>query len=254
MMVRNKIALVTGGSRGLGKNTCLKLANKGLDVVLTYNSRKEEAHDVVAAIRQTGAKAAALQLSAENIDSFPAFFGQLSDILNSEFQATGFDYLVNNAGIGIGSPFLNTSIAQFDLMMNTLFRGTYFFTQQAIALLNDDGGIVNISSRLAQSVVPGFSAYGAMKGAIEALTRYQAKELASRGIKVNSVAPGPIATDFNGGILKDNELFKANLVALTALGRLGMPDDIGGVVAFLCTEDARWITAQRIEVSGGTNL
>jgi len=249
-----KIALVTGGSRGLGKNMALKLALRGLEVIITYHTKKEEALQVVEEVKTMGRKAAALQLSVDDIRGFDSFFQQVAEVLKETFNTERFDYLVNNAGIGMNVPFKETTEEQFDELMNVQFKGVYFFTQKALNYLNDGGGIVNISSRLAQSSMPGYSAYASMKGAIETLTRYQAKELSARGIKVNAVAPGPIATDFARGIIRDNAQYNAAVTAVTALGRVGEPDDIGGVVAFLCTEDARWITAQRIEVSGGMNL
>lgn len=254
METKNKIALVTGGSRGLGKNMALKIAEKGLDVIITYHSKKEEAQEVVAAIEKTGRKAATLQLNAGDVTSFTTFFTELAQVLKTTFGVDRFDYLVNNAGIGMNVPFKDTTIDQFDLLMNIQFKGVYFLTQQALGLLNDGGGIVNVSSGLTRFSSPGYSAYASMKGAIETLTRYQAKELGIRGIKVNTVAPGAIATDFAGGVIRDNAQYHANVKAITALGRVGEPDDIGGVVAFLCTEDARWVTAQRIEASGGMNL
>ena len=254
MTTKTKIALVTGGSRGLGKNMALQLAAKGLDVIITYYSKKDDAAQVVDEIIKTGRKAAALQLSAGDSSSFGSFFQQVSEVLKETFGADRIDYLINNAGVGVNMPFKDTTEKQFDELMNVQFKGVFFLTQTALNYLNDGGGIVNISSRLAQASMPGFAAYASMKGAIETLTRYQAKELGARGIGVNAVAPGPIATDFAGGFLKENEQYKANIAAITALGRMGEPNDIGGVVAFLCTDDARWITAQRIEVSGGTNL
>jgi len=249
-----KIALVTGGNRGLGKNMAIRLALKGLDVIITYHNNNEEALQVVEEIKKSGCRAAALQLDLDDIRSFGSFFEQLAEVLKATFDTNGFDYLINNAGIGMNVPFKDTTEEQFDELMNVQFKGVFFFTQKALNYLNDGGGIINISSRLAAASMPGYSAYASMKGAIETLTRYQAKELSSRGIKVNSVAPGPIATDFAGGIIRDNAQYNANVKAATAFGRVGEPDDIGGVVAFLCTEDARWITAQRIEVSGGMNL
>lgn len=252
-MSENKIALVTGGSRGLGKNIALKLAAQGVGVVITYHSQKEAALSVVNEIEQSGVKAAVIQLSAGETNTFPLFFEKLSEILSTHFGAEHVDYLINNAGVGLHANFDQTTEAQFDEVMNVQFKGVYFFTQQALPFLNDDGSIVNLSSRLAQGVVPGYSAYAAMKGAIETLTRYQAKELATRGIRVNSVAPGPTATEFGGGIILDPQ-YQANIIARTALGRVGQPDDIGGVVAFLCSDAARWVTAQRIEVSGGMGL
>jgi NAD(P)-dependent dehydrogenase (short-subunit alcohol dehydrogenase family) len=254
MQFMKKIALVTGGNRGLGKNMAIRLALKGLDVIITYHNNNEEALQVVEEIKKSGCRAAALQLDLDDIRSFGSFFEQLAEVLKATFDTNGFDYLINNAGIGMNVPFKDTTEEQFDELMNVQFKGVFFFTQKSLNFLNDGGGIINISSRLAAASMPGYSAYASMKGAIETLTRYQAQELSSRGIKVNSVAPGPIATDFAGGIIRDNAQYNANVKAATAFGRVGEPDDIGGVVAFLCTEDARWITAQRIEVSGGMNL
>lgn len=252
--MRKKTVLVTGGSRGLGKNMAIKLGQKGLDVIITYRKQREEAFRVVEEIRKAGSRATALSLNIGDVRSFDAFFEQVAELMKMTYNTERFDYLVNNAGIGINVPFKDTTEDQFDEMMNVLFKGVYFFTQKALNYLRDGGGIINISSRLAQANMPGYSAYASMKGAIETLTLYQAKELSSRGIRVNAVAPGPIATDFAGGIIRDNASYNANVKAATALGRVGEPDDIGGVVAFLCTEDARWITGQRIEVSGGMNL
>lgn len=249
-----KIALVTGGSRGLGKDMALSLAKKGIDVIITYNTRKEDAQEVVTALQQAGRKAAALQLNTADIKSFDTFFKQLSEVLKGTFRKDRFDFLVNNAGIGIHALFTETTEEQFDQLMNVHLKGTVFLTQKALPLLADEGGIVNISTGLARFSVPGYSAYASMKGAIETMTRYQAKELGSRKIRVNAVAPGAIETDFGGGRLKTDADIRAFVTSATAMGRTGKPDDIGGVVAFLCTDDARWITAQRIEVSGGMNL
>lgn len=252
-MTTNKIALVTGGSRGLGRNIALRLAADGHHIIITYHTQQTAALAVLEEIRRMGVKAAALPMSADNTIGFPGFFSHLSEVLKNEFDTDRFDHLVNNAGAGLNAPFAETTEAQFDQVMNIQFKSVYFFTQQALNLMNDGGAIVNLSSRLAQGVVPGYSAYAAMKGAIETLTRYQAKELAARGIRVNSVAPGPVATDFGGGIIRD-PAYQANIISRTALGRVGEPDDIGGVAAFLCSEAARWIIAQRIEVSGGMGL
>lgn len=250
----SKIALVTGGSRGLGKNMAMNLAEKGIHVILTYNSKKEEALETVTAIGQKGLKAAALQLNTGNVSSFDAFFEALKAVLKDTFQADRFDFLVNNAGIGISAPFAETTEAQFDELMNIHLKGVFFLTQKALPLINDGGRIVNISTGLARFTIPGMAAYASMKGAIETLTRYMAKELGSRGITVNAVAPGAIETDFGGGAVRDDAQMNAHVAAMTALGRVGKPDDIGSVVAFLCTEDAKWINAQRIEASGGMNL
>ncbi|MGF7037457.1 SDR family NAD(P)-dependent oxidoreductase [Mucilaginibacter lappiensis] len=254
MTQTKKIALITGGSRGLGKNMALSIAKKGFDVILTYNSQKDEALAVVAQIEQLGQKAVALQLNTGDVKSFDAFFGQLTTTLKDTFNTDHFDFLVNNAGIGLHSSFAETSEEDFDLVFNIHFKGVYFLTQKALALINDGGRIINISSGLARFSIPGSSAYGAMKSAVETLTRYQAKELGSRRITANVVAPGAIETDFSGGMVRDNEQINKQIASLTALGRVGLPDDIGGVVAFLCTEEARWVNAQRIEVSGGMNL
>jgi NAD(P)-dependent dehydrogenase (short-subunit alcohol dehydrogenase family) len=254
-MVNNqKIALVTGGSRGLGKNMALSLAKKGINVILTYNSKQGEAQAVVAEIEQTGQKAAALQLNTGDVKSFDAFFGQLTTILKDTFNTDHFDFLINNAGIGVYAPFDQTSEDAFDQLMNIHFKGVYFLTQKALPLINDGGRIINLSTGLARFSTPGYSAYASMKGAIEVLTRYLAKELGSRGIAVNVVAPGAIETDFGGGVVRDNSEVNKHIAEITALGRVGLPDDIGGVVAFLCTEEARWINAQRIEVSGGQGI
>jgi len=254
MMETTNIALVTGGSRGLGKNMALSLAKKGINVIITYNSRQDEALAVVAEIEQAGPKAAALQLNAGETKSFDAFFAQLKTTLKERFGADRFDFLVNNAGIGINSMITAMTEEDFDTLMNIHFKGVYFLTQKALPLMNDGGRIINLSSGLARFTAPGYSAYGAMKGAVETFTKYQAKELGARGITVNVVAPGAIETDFGGGAVRDNPQYNKMVADSTALGRAGVPDDIGGVVAFLCTEDARWVNAQRIEVSGGANL
>jgi len=254
MSTNNKIALVTGGSRGLGKNMALAIAQKGIDVIITYNSNREEADKVVAEIEQAGQKAAALQLNTGDSKSFDPFIQSLSGVLSSTFSAEKFDFLINNAGIGIHASFAETTEEQFDTLMNIHFKGAFFLTQKALPVIADGGRIVNISSGLARFSTPGYAAYASMKGAMETLTKYQAKELGSRGIAVNIVAPGAIETDFGGGMVRDNEEINKVIASQTALGRVGLPDDIGGVVAFLCTEEARWINAQRIEVSGGVNL
>ena len=250
-MTTNKIALLTGGSRGLGKNMALSLAKKGIDVILTYNSSKEEALAVVAEIEQAGQKAAALQLNTGDVKSFDGFFNGVKETLQSTFNADRFDFLINNAGTALYAAFADTTEEQFDTALNIHYKGVFFLTQKALPIINDGGRIINISSGLARFSFPGSSAYGSMKGAIEVLTRYLAKELGSRGIAANVVAPGAIETDFGGGHVRDNKEINAQVAGATALGRVGLPDDIGGVVAFLCTEEARWINAQRIEVSGG---
>ena len=254
MSTTNKIVLITGGSRGLGKNMALNLAKEGLDVILTYHSKKEEALAVVAEIEQSGQKAAALQLNTADVKSFGDFFRELSILLKNTFKSGTIDFLVNNAGIGINAAFAETSEEVFDELLNIHFKGVFFLTQAALPILSDGGGIVNISTGLARFATPGYAAYASMKGAIETLTKYQAAELGSRGIRVNIVAPGAIETDFGGGVVRDNDQVNKHIASVTALGRVGRPDDIGSVVAFLCTDQAKWINAQRIEVSGGMNL
>ena len=249
-----KIALVTGGSRGLGKNMAIALAHQGIHVILTYNSNKQEADKVAAEIETMGQKAWALQLDAGQIHTFDGFFSQIAKQLPEKMGSNKFDFLINNAGTALYAPFAETTEEQFDAAMNIHYKGVFFFTQKALSLMNDGGRIINISSGLARFSMPGSSAYGSMKGAIEVLTRYLAKELGPRGITANVVAPGAIETDFGGGRVRDDQAMNALVASLTALGRVGLPDDIGGVVAFLCTEAGRWINGQRIEVSGGMNL
>ena len=254
MGTTNKIALVTGGSRGLGKEMVLSLAKKGIDVLFTYHSKHEEALEVVRQVEQTGRKAATLQLNVADIKSFDSFFNQLKQVLNEKFNKDTFDFLINNAGTGLHVPFTDTTEEQFDDLLKIHFKGPFFLTQKVLPVLSDGGGIINISSGLARFSFPGASAYASMKGAMETLTKYQAKELGERKIRVNIVAPGAIETDFGGGTVRDNKEVNKQVAGMTALGRAGLPEDIGGVVAFLCTEDARWINAQRIEVSGGMML
>ena len=251
---KNKIALVTGGSRGLGKDMALNLAKKGLDVILTYNSKIDEAVEVVTEIEKLGQKAVAIQLNLAESSSFESFFQKVTTALKSTFDTDKFDFLVNNAGIGIHESFLTTTEEQFDTLTNIQFKGPYFLTQKALSVMNDGGGIVNISTGLTRFSFPGYAAYASMKGAMETLTKYQAKELGERKIRVNIVAPGAIETDFGGGAVRDNEQLNQFVASVTALGRVGLPDDIGSVVAFLCTDDAKWVNAQRLEVSGGMNL
>lgn len=254
MDTKNKIALLTGGSRGLGRDMAIRLANKGNDVVLTYKSNKEEADKVVAEIQSLGQKAIAFQLDAGNVKSFDEFIKQVTTHLKEENGHPNFDFLINNAGSALYALFAETTEEQFDAIVNIHFKGVFFLTQKALPFINDGGRIINISSGLARFSYPGSSLYASMKGAVEVLTRYLAKELGSKGIAANVVAPGAIETDFGGGRVRDDKEINAQIAGITALGRVGLPDDIGGVVAFLCTEDAKWINGQRIEVSGGVNL
>ncbi|MFT5592209.1 MAG: NAD(P)-dependent dehydrogenase (short-subunit alcohol dehydrogenase family) [Oceanicoccus sp.] len=246
-----KIVLVTGGSRGLGKSMALALANKGMDVVITYQSQQASALDVVASIQKTGNKASALQLDVSDSRSFKQFTAALSQVLKNEYQREDFDYLVNNAGIGINAPFTQTTEDQFDQLVSIHLKGAFFLTQSLLPLMRDGGKILNVSSGLARFSLPGYAAYAMMKGGIEVMTRYLAKELGERGIQVNCIAPGAIETDFGGGAVRDNASINQYIANETALGRAGLPDDIGAVVSMMLSNDANWINAQRIEISGG---
>jgi NAD(P)-dependent dehydrogenase (short-subunit alcohol dehydrogenase family) len=248
------IALVTGGSRGLGRATALALAKIGSGVILTYVSNREAADQTVAEIAALGQKAVALKLDAGDTSTFPAFAGDVKKALADTWDAERFTALVNNAGTGKGALFTQTTEADFDQLVNVHLKGVYFLTQTLLPLLADGGRIVNISSGLTRFSFPGSSAYAAMKGAIEVLTRYLAVELGARGIAVNTFAPGAIATDFNGGTVRDNENVNKHIASVTALGRVGLPDDIGPAIASLLSSDNRWINAQRIEASGGMVL
>ncbi len=253
-MSRQKIAIVTGGSRGLGRDMAIQLAKKGLDVVVTYNSRKDAAEEVVSILKSYGVKAALLSLDVSKADSFVNFKAELSNLLVSYFCTDNFDYLINNAGTALHSSFMDTTMPQFDDVVSVHLKAPFFLSQQLLSIMNDGGGIINISSGLARFSFAGYAAYAAAKAAIETLSRYMAKELGSRKIRVNVVAPGAIATDFGGGAVRDNADLNAMISSVTALGRVGLPTDIGSVVAFLCTDDAGWVNAQRIEVSGGMML
>lgn len=249
-----KIALITGGSRGLGKNTVLNLANKGVDSIFTYVSREGDANQVVAEVEKLSGKAVALPLDVGNVAEFHNFSERFKTTLRNNWQVDSFDFLVNNAGIGVHEGFADTTEDQFDLLMNLHFKGVFFLTQTLLPLINDGGRIVNVSSGLVRFALPGYSAYASMKGAVEVLTRYLAKELGHRRIAVNTVAPGAIETDFGGGAVRDNKQLNEMIASQTALGRVGVPDDIGGMIASLLSEENRWINGQRIEVSGGMFL
>jgi NAD(P)-dependent dehydrogenase (short-subunit alcohol dehydrogenase family) len=253
-MTTNKIALVTGGSRGLGKNMATSLAAKGHDVIITYNANKELADEVVVEIENDGKKAAALQLDVSDFKSLPGFLQTVSEVLKSKWQKDKFDFLVNNAGIGATIPFEKVTENDFDKFVNIHFKSVYFLTQQALPIINDNGRIINISTGTTRFCVPGYSVYASMKGAIEIFTKYLAKDTGVRGITANVVAPGPIETGFNNAAIRNNPDRKAIMASLTALKRIGQAEDIGGIIAFLCSEDAGWITGQRIEASGGINL
>jgi NAD(P)-dependent dehydrogenase (short-subunit alcohol dehydrogenase family) len=254
METRTKIALVTGGSRGLGKNSALKIARKGLDVIITYHSNREEAEKTVAEIQALGRKAIAYQLDTRNVNSFEALVKTVGDHLEENTGSRNIDFLVNNAGTALYAPIPEVTEQQLDDIVDIHFKGIFFLTQKFLPFINEGGGIINVSSGLARFALPGSSVYGSIKAAVDMLTKYQAKELGARRIKANVVAPGAIETDFGGGRTRDDGQVNAMVAGATALGRAGLPDDIGGVVAFLCTEDAGWINGQRIEASGGMFL
>lgn len=248
------IALITGGSRGLGRNTAQKLAERGVDILLTYRSGADEAQQVVRQIEALGRRAVALQLDVADSAGFADFAAQVKAALNEVWQRERFDYLVNNAGIGLRASFEETREEQFDQLMKIHLKGPFFLTQKLLPLIADGGRVLNVSTGLARFTLPGYAAYAAMKGGIEVLTRYQAKELGARGIAVNAVAPGAIETDFGGGQTRDNPQVNSFVASQTALGRAGLPDDIGGAISALLQPENRWITGQRIEVSGGMFL
>lgn len=250
----NKIALITGASRGLGRNAALHLAKKGNDIIITYHSKKEEAEKVVAEIEALGRKAVAIQSDAGDIKSIDSFIAQVSAVLKEKWGREKFDFLINNAGHGATIPFATATEADFDRFSDVHFKGVFFLTQKALPILNDGGSIVNLSSGTTRFANPGYSIYASMKAAVEVLTKYLAKDLGARGINVNIVAPGPVETDFNSAAIRSNATMKERLSTMTALGRVGEPDDIGGVIAFLCSPEGHWITGQRIEASGGINL
>ncbi|UTW62818.1 SDR family oxidoreductase [bacterium SCSIO 12741] len=251
-MTPRKVALVTGGSRGLGKEMALRIAEYNIDVVITYHQNEAAALEVVREIEKRGVTGHCLQLDSRDTHSFDSFYTKFGDWLVETRGSKKFDFLVNNAGTGIQSAIADTTEEQFDEMLHIHLKGVFFFTQKALPHLNDEGSIINISSGLARFAFPGYAAYAIMKGAIEVFTRYLAKELGPRGITANVVAPGAVATDFGGGSNRDNEQKRNLISSVTALGRVGEAEDIGGIVAFLCSEDAHWMTAQRLEASGGT--
>ncbi|WP_307145879.1 SDR family NAD(P)-dependent oxidoreductase [Rhizobium tibeticum] len=250
MMQSNKIALVTGGSRGLGRNTVISLAHRGVDTIFTYNSARAEAETVAADVATIGRVAIPLQLDVGQASTFETFAEEVRETL-AGLGAQRFDYLVNNAGISHHNTVEKTTEDELDTLYRVNFKGVFFLTQKLLPLINDGGRIVNLSSGLARIIIPGSAPYGALKGAIEVLTRYQAKELGPRRIAVNAVAPGAIQTDFSGGMVRDNPELNGQVAGMTAFGRAGVPDDVGPMIASLLSDDNRWVTAQVIEVSGG---
>jgi NAD(P)-dependent dehydrogenase (short-subunit alcohol dehydrogenase family) len=249
-----KIAVVTGASRGLGKSMALHLAARGVGIVGTYRANREQAGKVAAEIRERGVHAAMLPLDCTDMASLERFVAELPAVLETEFDRRDVDFLVNNAGIGLHANFVDTTEAQFDEIVAVNLKAPFFLTQKLLPLIVDGGRILNVSSGLARFTIPGIGAYAATKGAIEVLTRYQAKELGARGIRVNVIAPGAIATDFSGGVVRDNADMNRMVAASIPLGRVGEADDVGGAVALLLSEDAGWINGTRIEVSGGQSL
>ena len=248
-----RIALITGGSRGLGRNTVLSLAQRGIDSIFSYNSNQAEAEKVVRLVAEAGRRAVALQLDTGKVSTFDPFIKSVRKAL-ADLGAERFDYLVNNAGNSHHAAFDKTTEAELDSLYNVHFKGVFFLTQKLLPLINDGGRIVMLSSGLTRIILPGSASYASMKAAIELLTRYLAKELGSRRIAVNTVAPGAIATDFSGGMVRDNAEINKRVADMTALGRVGLPDDIGPMIASLLSEDNRWVNAQRIEVSGGMSI
>lgn len=252
--MNQKVALITGANRGLGRNGALKLAARGTDIILTYRTHADEAQAVVKEIEAMGRRAVALALDVGDTGHFDRFVGQVKEALQQQWQRDSFDYLVNNAGHGHYKPFTDTTEAEFDALVNVHFKGPYFLTQKLLPLINDGGRILNISSGLTRLVYPGSATYASMKGAMEVLTRYQAKELGARRIRVNILAPGAIETDFGGGRVRDTREINDQIAALTALGRVGLPDDIGDAISAILSDETGWITAQRIEASGGQGI
>ncbi|MHC8943110.1 SDR family NAD(P)-dependent oxidoreductase [Advenella incenata] len=250
----SKISLVTGANRGLGRNTAVSIAKRGGDVIVAYRTNVEQAQEVVAQIRALGRKAVALELDLAQTASFTNFAESLRTELSEVWGRDTFDHLINNAGHGEFAMLADTTEAQFDGLFNVHVKGVFFLVQALLPLLADSGSIINFSSGLTRISYPGFSAYSAAKAAVETLSVYMARELGPRGITVNTVAPGAIETDFGGGLVRDNADVNAQFAAMTALGRVGVPDDIGPMVAGLLSDDNRWVTAQRIEVSGGQTI
>jgi len=254
MSTTTKIALVTGGSRGLGKDMAINLAKKGIDVLFTYNSNEAAAAETIKAIEAAGQQAVALKLNMSDLKSLEPFVKQVAATLQSTWKTNAFDFLINNAGIGAGVPFENVTEEFFDEFLNVHFKGIYFLTQKLVPYINKGGRIINISTGTTRFTNPGYSVYASMKGAMEVLTKYMARELGAKGISANIVAPGPIVTDFNNATIRNNPQMQERLSALSPLNRVGEAEDIGPVVAFLCTNDAAWINGQRIEVAGGINV
>ncbi len=254
MSSQQRIALITGGNRGIGRATALALAADGVDSVITYRSHAEECDAVVAELEALGRKGVALQLDTGESPTFEAFAATLADALQETWGRDTFDYLVNNAGNSSNSSFDEVTEAEFDRLVDIHFKGVFFLTQRLQGLIADGGSIVNISSGLARFSFPKRIAYGSVKGAVEVLTRYLALELGPRGIRVNCVAPGAVATDFSGGVVRDTPAMQEALAEHAALGRHAVAEDIGPVIAAVLSDANQWVTGQRIEASGGMHL
>jgi NAD(P)-dependent dehydrogenase (short-subunit alcohol dehydrogenase family) len=243
-----KIAVITGGSRGIGKSIAINTAKRGIAIILTYNNNPEQGNAVAEEINKNGGKAVALKLNVAEVGSFADFSEEVSKTVKN-WGRDSFDYLVNNAGIAQRTLIKDTTEAIFDELVNVNFKGVFFLTQQLVPLMAEGGQIVNISSGLARFAFPTVAVYGAIKAGIDSLTRYFAKEFADKKIRANSIAPGAIDTEFGGG--KGDESHRQQIAGMTALGRLGEADDIGLFVASLLSDDSRFVNAQRIEISGG---
>ena len=250
-----KIALITGGNRGLGKDMALSLARMGMDVVLTFNANQAEGEAVAAEIRGLGGRAAALRFDLTDIPAIEGFIDLVKAVLGDSFDgAERIDFLINNAGVGRAIPIDSVTEADFDTFASIHFKGVLFLTQRPLRIMNDGGGVVFITAAADRYNVPGYSLYAACKGAVEVFSRYVAKEYGARGIRSNTLAPGGVPTDFNGGAIRSNPMLQQMIVGQTAMGRLAEPHDIGGLVTLLCSDDARWLTGQRLEATGGYNL
>ncbi|MEM6318305.1 MAG: SDR family oxidoreductase [Bacteroidota bacterium] len=252
-MKKSKIAIITGGSRGLGRNAALSLADNGNDILFTYHSNRQAAEEVKALIESKGQKAVFLQLDTGNTANFPQFINAVKSTLQEVWQTETFDFLINNAGVGAHASIGETTEATFDRLMNVQFKGVYFLTQSLLPFMNDGGRIVNVSTGLTRFALPGYAAYASMKGAIEVFTKYLAKELGPRKITANLVAPGAIDNDFNKHAFANKNVTDF-IASQTALGRVGKSEDIGKVVNFLVSDAASWVNAQRLEASGGMFL
>jgi len=249
--MNKRIAVITGGNRGLGKSTVLCLAKQSIDCIFTYRSHEKEAKEVVKQVQDLGSKAVALQLDVSDMLGFEGFAQQLQNVLQTHWQQSEFDYLINNAGVGLTSSFADTSESTFDTLININLRGVFFVTQTLLPFIKNGGRIINLSSGLTRFSLPGHITYAMTKGAIEVMTRYLAQELAPKNIAVNVVAPGAIETDFGNGVVRDNDEVNAFITSQTAMGRVGVTDDIGPMIANLLADENRWMTGQRLEVSGG---